>query len=61
MSASRSPDTATPVGRTMHAIVHRQYGTPDRLTFEEVARPLRRVGEGHTQGQRVIQIAEGAA
>ena len=40
MSASRSPDTATPVGRTMHAIVHRQYGTPDRLTFEEVARPL---------------------
>src|SRR5690349_6784223 len=24
----------------MHAIVHRQYGTPDRLTFEEVARPL---------------------
>jgi len=28
------------VGRTMLAIVHRQYGTPDRLTFEEVARPL---------------------
>ena len=24
----------------MHAIVHRQYGTPDQLTFEEVARPL---------------------
>ena len=44
----------------MHAIVHRQYGTPDRLTFEEVARPLRRVGEGHTQGQTVILIAEGA-
>jgi hypothetical protein len=26
--------------QTMHAIVHRKYGTPDVLAYEEVARPL---------------------
>jgi len=25
--------------QTMHAIVHRKYGTPDVLTYEEIARP----------------------
>ena len=24
----------------MHAIVHRKYGTPDVLTYEEIARPV---------------------
>lgn len=32
------------VSRTMHAIVHRQYGTPDVLALEEVERPA--LGDG---------------
>jgi len=31
---------AMSVDRTMHAIVHRQYGTPDVLTFERIERPV---------------------
>lgn len=35
-----SPTTATTVSRTMHAIVHRKYGPPDVLAYEEIARPV---------------------
>lgn len=38
LSAIAAPaKTAT---RTMHAIVHRRYGTPDVLAFEEIERPV---------------------
>jgi NADPH:quinone reductase-like Zn-dependent oxidoreductase len=32
--------SAKAVRRTMHAIVHRQYGPPDVLAFEEIERPV---------------------
>jgi len=35
-----APAPAEAVGRTMRAIVHPQYGTPDVLAFEEVERPI---------------------
>ena len=31
---------ATTPQHRMHAIVHRKYGTPDVLTYEEIARPV---------------------
>ena len=34
------PTPATAVSRTMRAIMHRRYGTPDVLAFEEVERPV---------------------
>jgi len=37
IATAAQPVTAA---QTMHAIVHRQYGEPDVLTFEEVARPV---------------------
>ncbi len=40
MNAIPISTPATAVSRTMHAIVHRQYGPPDVLAFEEVARPV---------------------
>jgi NADPH:quinone reductase-like Zn-dependent oxidoreductase len=38
MNAVSAPAKA--LGRTMHAITHRQYGTPDVLAFEEIERPV---------------------
>jgi NADPH:quinone reductase-like Zn-dependent oxidoreductase len=40
MSAIRQPALAVTESRTMRAIVHSQYGTPDVLTFSEVQRPV---------------------
>jgi 2-desacetyl-2-hydroxyethyl bacteriochlorophyllide A dehydrogenase len=34
------PAPTKALGRTMHAIVHRRYGTPDVLAFEELERPV---------------------
>jgi NADPH:quinone reductase-like Zn-dependent oxidoreductase len=36
----RAPAVSRAAAQTMHAIVHRQYGEPDVLAFEEVARPV---------------------
>jgi NADPH:quinone reductase-like Zn-dependent oxidoreductase len=38
MNAAAAPANA--VSLTMHAIVHRQYGTPDVLVFETIERPV---------------------
>jgi len=39
-SAALPATPAQAVSRTMHAIVHRHYGLPDGLAFEQVARPV---------------------
>lgn len=40
MNATHRPALAKAESRTMHAMVHRRYGTPDVLAFEEIERPV---------------------
>jgi NADPH:quinone reductase-like Zn-dependent oxidoreductase len=40
MNPTLAPALAKTASHTMHAIVHRRYGTPDVLAFEELERPV---------------------